>query len=126
MLKIYKMLIAIFMSTALLSNIYAATTTTIAKPIELIITQKNIDIDGKKTWVYYVSQPDGTWGFEGIKGQYFDATVKNETNVPTVLHWHGLIDPNSQDGVPYVTQLPIPPGGKYHYPALYVCSFYYS
>lgn len=115
MFKITPILLNALLSIFMLSNSYATTSTSTTKPIELIITQKNIDVDGKKTWVYYVSQPDGTWGFEGVKGQYFDATVKNETTVPTVLHWHGLIVPNNQDGVPYVTQQPIPPGGTYHY-----------
>lgn len=85
------------------------------KPIELIINEKTITIDGKPTQVYSVTQPDGTWGFTGTQGEYFDATVKNHTHVPTVLHWHGLIVPNNQDGVPFVTQPPIPPGGEYHY-----------
>lgn len=65
--------------------------------------------------LYKIEQPDGTWGYHGVKGEYFDAIVKNTTDVPTVIHWHGLLLPNDQDGVPYVTQLPIPPGGEYHY-----------
>jgi FtsP/CotA-like multicopper oxidase with cupredoxin domain len=115
MIKLMKIFIGMSISIFMLANTYAATKENANKSIELVITQKNIDVDGKKTWVYYVSQPNGTWGFEGVKGQYFDATVKNETTVPTVLHWHGLIVPNDQDGVPYVTQAPIPPGGTYHY-----------
>ncbi|WP_331712957.1 multicopper oxidase family protein [Legionella waltersii] len=62
-----------------------------------------------------MEQPDGTWGFRGEKGQLFDAIVKNTLDAPTVIHWHGLILPNNQDGVPYVTQPPIPAKGSYHY-----------
>lgn len=84
-------------------------------PTLLIIKKIPLVIHGKKTEVFKIEQPDGTWGYKGIKGQYFDAIVKNTTNHPTVVHWHGLILPNAEDGVPYVTQVPIPPQGEYHY-----------
>lgn len=41
--------------------------------------------------------------------------VKNEMNESTAMHWHGLIVPNDQDGVPYLTQPPIRPGETYTY-----------
>lgn len=41
--------------------------------------------------------------------------VKNELRESTAVHWHGLIVPNDQDGVPYVTQPPIRPGETYTY-----------
>lgn len=31
------------------------------------------------------------------------------------VHWHGLRIPNAEDGVPYLTQAPVPPGGTYGY-----------
>lgn len=33
----------------------------------------------------------------------------------TAIHWHGLILPNSMDGVPYITQEPITPGSSFTY-----------
>ncbi len=39
----------------------------------------------------------------------------NQLPVPTALHWHGIVLPNLMDGVPFVTQLPIPPGGSHDY-----------
>jgi manganese oxidase len=33
----------------------------------------------------------------------------------TAIHWHGLDIPFDQDGVPYLTQDPIPPGTSYTY-----------
>ena len=33
----------------------------------------------------------------------------------TTIHWHGVRVPNAMDGVPGVTQPPIPPGGKFVY-----------
>ncbi|NNM58238.1 MAG: multicopper oxidase family protein [Legionellales bacterium] len=108
-----KLFLALMLSLLMLPFAYA-TETQPTKPIELIVTQKNIMIDGKKEPVYWISQPDGTWGYEGVKGQYFNVIVKNQTNVPTVIHWHGLVMPNSQDGVPE-TQPLIQPGKEYAY-----------
>ncbi|MBL7480106.1 multicopper oxidase family protein [Legionella bononiensis] len=85
------------------------------KPIELIIKKYPVEVNGKASELFRIEQPDGTWGFQGIKGQWFDAIVKNTSDKPTVIHWHGLIVPNDQDGVPYVTQPPVPAGGSYHY-----------
>jgi len=38
-------------------------------------------------------------------------------NLPesTVIHFHGLEVPNDQDGVPFITQPPVKPGGKFTY-----------
>lgn len=47
----------------------------------------------------------------------FIADVINDLDEPTTVHWHGLRINNNQDGVPYLTQLPIMPGevGRYHF-----------
>lgn len=86
-----------------------------ATPTVLKAVEKTIIVNGKESKVFDIVQPDGTQGFTGIKGKYFNVTLKNETTVPISIHWHGLILPNTQDGVPYVTQLPIPPGKSHHY-----------
>lgn len=86
-----------------------------ANPVVLRVIETTITVNGKKSQVFAITQPDGTFGYVGTKGQLFDVIVENRTQVPLVLHWHGIIDPNPQDGVPYVTQLPIPPGGNDHY-----------
>ena len=41
--------------------------------------------------------------------------VTNEMTESTSIHWHGLLVPNSQDGVPFITQPPIAPGETYTY-----------
>ncbi len=99
----------------LLINLSLAVSTSYAAPTILEIKNKTIEINGRSAQVYTIEQPDGTWGYTGIEGQDFNVIVKNETNVPTGIHWHGLILPNNQDGVPGVTQAAIPPGGEYHY-----------
>lgn len=39
----------------------------------------------------------------------------NETPMPTAVHWHGIRLDNRYDGVPGVTQDPVPPGGRFRY-----------
>lgn len=85
------------------------------KPVILKIIQTSIVVNNKKAPVFDIIQENGAEGFTGVKGHEFNAILKNETQVPISIHWHGLILPNNQDGVAYVTQLPIPPGGSYHY-----------
>jgi FtsP/CotA-like multicopper oxidase with cupredoxin domain len=41
--------------------------------------------------------------------------LRNEMTQPTVLHLHGVTVPNEMDGVPYITQDPIMPGGFFTY-----------
>ncbi len=49
------------------------------------------------------------------EGDIAEIYVHNELNESTSLHWHGLMLPNKEDGVPYVTQMPIEPGTTYKY-----------
>jgi len=40
---------------------------------------------------------------------------RNETDLPSSIHWHGLRLANADDGVPGLTQPPVPPGTEYVY-----------
>jgi FtsP/CotA-like multicopper oxidase with cupredoxin domain len=85
----------------------------------LLVQSVAIDVNGKPGTVYRVVQPDGTWGYTGTEGDMFDARVINQTDKPMSMHWHGVVLPNDQDGVPGVTQAgPIEPGAyqDFHYP----------
>lgn len=82
---------------------------------KLIVKPSIIVVNGKETKIYTIEQPDGTWGYIGTQGEEFNTVVENKTEVPITIHWHGLIVPSDQDGVPYISQNPIPPGGHYAY-----------
>ncbi len=41
--------------------------------------------------------------------------LQNQLTQPTVLHFHGMTVPNEMDGVPYITQDPVMPGGYWDY-----------
>ena len=49
------------------------------------------------------------------EGDTAEIVVHNLLNESTSLHWHGLILPNKEDGVPYLTQMPIKPGETFTY-----------
>ena len=49
------------------------------------------------------------------QGQQSLIRARNHLTEVTTVHWHGLRGPNAQDGVPYLTQLPIGVGEDYTY-----------
>ena len=49
------------------------------------------------------------------EGDTAEIYVHNELNEDTSLHWHGLFLPNKEDGVPYLTQMPIKPHTTHKY-----------
>lgn len=49
------------------------------------------------------------------RGTTVTIRFRNETTLPTTVHWHGLRLDNRFDGVPHVTQDPVPPGGTFDY-----------
>ena len=50
-------------------------------------------------------------------GDTMQITVVNQLNEPTAMHWHGILQTNSnaQDGAAGVNQRPIPAGASYTY-----------
>ena len=49
------------------------------------------------------------------EGDRVRVVIKNELPESTAIHFHGLIVPNDQDGVPFITQPPIKPGQTFTY-----------
>ncbi|WP_320815043.1 multicopper oxidase family protein [Flavobacterium sp.] len=49
------------------------------------------------------------------EGDVAEIHVYNHLKEGTSLHWHGLYLPNKEDGVPYLTQMPIEPGTEHVY-----------
>ena len=49
------------------------------------------------------------------QGDTAEIYVHNLLNETSSLHWHGLMLPNKEDGVPYLTQMPIQPGTTHLY-----------
>ena len=47
---------------------------------------------------------------EIMQGETAIVRFRNETDLPSSIHWHGLRLANANDGVPGLTQPPVPPG----------------
>lgn len=52
---------------------------------------------------------------EFYEGDTAEVIVHNLMDEETSLHWHGVHLPNKEDGVPWLTQKPIPPNSVYTY-----------
>lgn len=69
--------------------------------------------DIKQAWTYNGMVPGPEIRVQ--KGDRVRIHVTNSLPEPTTVHWHGLMVPNDQDGVPYITQDPIEPGEEFIY-----------
>lgn len=49
------------------------------------------------------------------EGDRVRVILKNNLTESTAIHFHGLELPNDQDGVPFITQPPVKPGGSFTY-----------
>jgi FtsP/CotA-like multicopper oxidase with cupredoxin domain len=84
-------------------------------PVRLYVRAVPITIFGKIGETIAIEQENGAMDLQVKAADGFDVEVVNQLKEPTCIHWHGLILPASMDGVPFVSQDPIPPGGAYHY-----------
>jgi FtsP/CotA-like multicopper oxidase with cupredoxin domain len=64
-------------------------------------------------WAYNAQVPGPTLRVK--LGQEIEVRLVNDLPQPTTIHWHGVRVPNAMDGVPGVTQEPIPSGGTFTY-----------
>src|SRR5213593_1135643 len=64
------------------------------------------------------------WGYNGScpgpaiqvnQGERVRIVFDNHLPESTTIHWHGLEVPIEMDGVPYISQKPVPPGGRFVY-----------
>jgi len=86
-----------------------------SEPVRLFVKEVPLKVLGKDLSVIAIEQTNGTQGYSPEKADGFHVEVVNQLKVPTSIHWHGLILPNLMDGVPFVTQNPIPPGKSFRY-----------
>lgn len=75
-------------------------------------------------WHLYNGQTYMAWGYNHQVpgpllrfqvGDRVELVIHNQLPDNTTVHWHGFAVPNAMDGIPGVTQAPIPPGGSYTY-----------
>ncbi|MBI3453301.1 MAG: multicopper oxidase family protein [Rhodospirillales bacterium] len=64
-------------------------------------------------WAFNGETPGPVLRFR--QGDRARIAVENRLAEETTIHWHGIRVPNAMDGVPHLTQPPIPPGGRFVY-----------
>lgn len=64
-------------------------------------------------WGYNGTSPGPT--IEAVEGDRVKILVTNRLMEPTTIHWHGILVPNSMDGVTGLNQAPIPVGETFTY-----------
>lgn len=82
---------------------------------DLTITDTIVNFSGKDKRAIAVNGliPMPTLTF--TEGDIAEIVVHNRLKESTSLHWHGLYLPNKEDGVPYLTQMPIEPNETFTY-----------
>lgn len=66
-----------------------------------------------EAWAYNETVPGPE--IRATLGDRVKITFKNELDEPSTIHWHGIRVPAAMDGVPMVSQEPVPPGGTFTY-----------
>lgn len=74
-------------------------------PLTLRATTHTLDVDGRAATVYRLANATGGSGLILNPGDRFRVDLTNDLDVGTIIHWHGQIPPNVQDGVP---DMPMP------------------
>jgi len=82
---------------------------------QLSVGYKKVNITGQPTKAMVVndSLPAPTLYFQ--EGERAVIDVTNKMDVETSIHWHGILLPNIQDGVPRLTTPPIQPGKTHRF-----------
>ena len=76
------------------------------------------------TYEFVKGQPTTAWAYNNQvpgpelrarEGDLLRVIFTNNLPEPTTIHWHGVNVPTSMDGVPDISQPPVPPGGTFTY-----------
>ncbi|HEX2770487.1 MAG TPA: multicopper oxidase domain-containing protein [Geobacteraceae bacterium] len=82
---------------------------------DLTISRQEMNFSGQPVKALTVNGhlPGPTLRF--TEGDHAVIRVRNQMDVETSIHWHGILLPNAMDGVPFVTYPPIAPGQTFIY-----------
>jgi CopA family copper-resistance protein len=109
--NIYKKLLPIVVLLLVTTNIFAQKIVR----YDLYVKDTIVNFTGKEKRAIAVNGqiPMPTLTF--TEGDTAEIHVHNQLKESTSLHWHGLYLPNKEDGVPYLTQMPIEPNTTHVY-----------
>jgi len=82
---------------------------------DLYVRDTTVNFTGKERHAYSVNGSIPMPELHFTEGDTAEIWIHNELKTETSIHWHGLILPNEQDGVPYLTTAPIKAGTTHLY-----------
>ncbi len=88
------------------------------REFELTAAPARVNLVGEKypatdVWAFNGSVPGPV--LRAKQGETLRIRYRNRLPEESTVHWHGIRLPNAMDGVPYLTQPPVPPGGEFLY-----------
>ncbi|MGE0873832.1 MAG: multicopper oxidase family protein [Burkholderiales bacterium] len=88
------------------------------REVELVAAPATLNVVGAQypdtaVWAFNRSLPGPL--IEAVQGETLRVRLRNRLPEETTVHWHGIRLPNAMDGVPHLTQPPVPPGGEFVY-----------
>jgi FtsP/CotA-like multicopper oxidase with cupredoxin domain len=100
----------------MLSCVFLFNSNLFAKDVyyNLQITSFVKNIDSKKIKRYQINGEEFSPIIRANKGDILHISVENKTDIPTIIHWHGVILPNAMDGV-IGSSVAIEPNKKFIY-----------
>ena len=71
------------------------------------IDEKKVNVTGEKVVALAINNQIPGPIIEATVGDTLEVIFNNKMDTETSIHWHGILLPNEQDGVPYLTTQPI-------------------
>lgn len=80
---------------------------------DLYVTDTMVNFTGKRRHAIAINGQIPAPILEFTEGDTAIIRVHNMMKMETSIHWHGILLPNKEDGVPYLTTSPVKPGQTY-------------
>jgi len=114
--------ILVLLLSGISTNVLAATVS-----YEFEIDTKQINITGQSVEALAIADQIPAPTIRAEVGDVLRTTFHNNLDVTTSVHWHGVLLPGSEDGVPYLNTQPIPAGGShtFEFPILHGGTYWY-
>lgn len=97
------------------------------KAYHIDIEKKPVNITGQTVDAMVVGGTIPGKTITAQEGEVLTVTFNNKMDLPTSIHWHGILLPNDQDGVPFLTTMPIAPHSSftYQFPVIQSGTYWY-
>lgn len=94
---------------------------------EIVIDQTTVNFTGQDVLAYTLDGGIPAPTIEASVGDTLRVTFHNRMDVESSIHWHGILLPNDQDGVPYLTTQPIAANSSftYEFPVVHHGTYWY-